>query len=748
MATKWKSKVAIILTAFLFTFGLSGFFFLSNNGYYYAQENYFETSEFRADIDEFTRYLTIYELNNIPLEEAKKSITVSDEEINEHRYRYGDLPQQIDEINLQYQNLIQGALDTDNQQVADAYIAERDEKINDITKNFESDEHVEAKVVAEKEQQLKEYYEERENQREEFTSYKKTFQYYFENSSSGEVYTNLNEVEGEPSLADINKTNMIYLTGYQMSEEYRAHLNNSRGYPDFVLSLNPKTGTFEGKIGIPNSLTSANQYMMKYENYKVEQIIFWTVVATSIVALFLSFYLMKTRKGMREEIRKWRSYYNKIPIDVRAVVFGLTTIVTIIAMFLIADQSYNIFDYPLSYGVPLAVGMMIASIGWALTFIQAKFLIEQVKDWKNLKNEWEKSFLFEATQFLKLFFNKVIRGLSEAFLHQSTGTQVFIVLGIVFGLGLASIMTFVHPVFVIFYIILLGAVGLPLAIVLINRIGYFNRIIEKTNELAVGNLGQDLQITGKSALATLASNVNVLKHGVKVSQNEQAKSERLKTELITNVSHDLRTPLTSIITYTELLKTVEITNEDSKAYLEIIDRKSKRLKVLIEDLFEVSKMASGNIELKKEKVDLVQLLQQALAEYDDTIIDSNLKFRVTNSKRQVYSQVDGQKLWRVFDNLIGNILKYSLENSRVYINLSTLDNQAVLTFKNISKYELAEDNNELFERFKRGDTSRHTEGSGLGLAIAQSIVDLHGGSLEMETDGDLFKVSIFLNLQE
>lgn len=243
----------------------------------------------------------------------------------------------------------------------------------------------------------------------------------------------------------------------------------------------------------------------------------------------------------------------------------------------------------------------------------------------------------------------------------------------------------------------------------------------------------------------MAGHLNVLKQGVKTSQTEQAKSERLKTELITNVSHDLRTPLTSIITYTELLKTPELTVEEKNSYIEIIDRKSKRLKVLIDDLFEASKMASGNVELNKDKVDLVQLLQQALAEYNDLIQESTLQFRVSIPETPVYAHVDGQKVWRVFDNLIGNIIKYALESTRVYITLKPDANRVILTFKNITKYELGESVDELFERFKRGDTSRQTEGSGLGLAIAKSIIDLHDGILDLEVDGDLFKVTIIFH---
>lgn len=290
-----------------------------------------------------------------------------------------------------------------------------------------------------------------------------------------------------------------------------------------------------------------------------------------------------------------------------------------------------------------------------------------------------------------------------------------------------------------------GVVSLPLFILIMSKAGYLNKVLTHTEELAAGNLGANIPVKGKSAIARHAANINDLRTAVNVSNKEQAKSERLKTELITNVSHDLRTPLTSIITYTELLKTPDLDQEDRASYIEILDRKSKRLKVLIDDLFEATKMASGNIELHKEKVDINQLLQQALAEHNEALSQSSLQLRVTQPDHSIYVYVDGQKLWRVFDNLIGNILKYALENTRVYISVKADQNQVVLLFKNITKYELGDDQGELFERFKRGDQSRHTEGSGLGLAIAKSIIDLHGGSLEIDVDGDLFKVTITLD---
>ncbi|MGL4821003.1 MAG: sensor histidine kinase, partial [Bacilli bacterium] len=224
------------------------------------------------------------------------------------------------------------------------------------------------------------------------------------------------------------------------------------------------------------------------------------------------------------------------------------------------------------------------------------------------------------------------------------------------------------------------------------------------------------------------------------SQKEQLKSERLKTELITNVSHDLRTPLTSIITYTDLLKSTHITEEERKGYIDIIDKKSKRLKLLIDDLFEVSKMVSGAIELKKEKINISQLLQQSLAEHDEQINVANLDVRINSSDVPLFVMVDGRKFWRLFDNLILNITKYSLPNTRVYIECEKCDEDLIITFKNISRFPLGVNSEELFERFKRGDVARHTEGSGLGLAIAKSIADLHDAHLDIQIDGDLFKV--------
>ncbi|MCD8502369.1 MAG: HAMP domain-containing histidine kinase [Bacillaceae bacterium] len=364
--------------------------------------------------------------------------------------------------------------------------------------------------------------------------------------------------------------------------------------------------------------------------------------------------------------------------------------------------------------------------------VQGKYLFETIRDMRSLKEEWDRSILIS-----------IYKNITDFILVRSIATQLIILIGF-FGSGLAMsvFVGMVEPWYVVPFLLAFVVVCIPVFTMIFLRIAYLNRIIINVDEIVKGASPTDLPIKGRSVFAKLAENINTLKQGVKSSQVEQLKSERLKTELITNVSHDLRTPLTSIITYTELLKGSNVSSDDRNAYIEIIDRKSKRLKVLIDDLFEASKMASGNIELVKEKVDIVQLLQQALAEYNESMQQSTLQFRITNPDKPIYVYVDGQKMWRVFDNLIANTLKYSLENTRVYLSVNQLEDSVLITFKNVTKYELGDNIDELFERFKRGDTSRQTEGSGLGLAIAKSIVDLHQGQLDIGIDGDLFKVSV------
>jgi len=277
---------------------------------------------------------------------------------------------------------------------------------------------------------------------------------------------------------------------------------------------------------------------------------------------------------------------------------------------------------------------------------------------------------------------------------------------------------------------------------------YLVKIIDKakaltkaSSELSKGNFDvvvpEDMGI-----LSPYARNLNNIKEGFKLAVEKEVRSQNMKTELISNVSHDLKTPLTSIITYIDLLKKEDIDEEAKKEYINILDKKSKRLKVLIEDLFEASKASSGNIELYLEKLDVVALLRQTLGELEEKINESSLQMRINLPENKIMCMLDGRKTYRIFDNILGNILKYAMPNSRVYINAEDKDNEISFTFKNISAYEMNFDPSEITERFTRGDKSRNTEGSGLGLAIAKSLVELQKGKLDISIDGDLFKLTV------
>lgn len=317
-------------------------------------------------------------------------------------------------------------------------------------------------------------------------------------------------------------------------------------------------------------------------------------------------------------------------------------------------------------------------------------------------------------------------------LYVISGLLLFVVSGI---LSIFPIGILIGIILTIIYIV-----------IFIKELIYLDKIIIGSKAATEGKLNCNIEEKGRGHLRELAHDINNIRDGLRKSIESEMKSENMKTELITNVSHDLKTPLTSIINYIDLLKRENIESETAKDYINILDKKSQRLKVLIDDLFEASKATSGAMELNITKIDIVQLLKQSLGENDERFKNSNLSVKLDIPDTKIFINGDGQRLYRVFENLISNIVKYSLSNTRVYIQMYVDDeNKVVIIMRNISAYELDFCANEITNRFKRGDSSRSTEGSGLGLAIAKSIVELHGGKFNIEVDGDLFKSIIKLN---
>ena len=263
-------------------------------------------------------------------------------------------------------------------------------------------------------------------------------------------------------------------------------------------------------------------------------------------------------------------------------------------------------------------------------------------------------------------------------------------------------------------------------------------LLESTRKLAAGDL--ETVITEDAGIfEPLKQELNKVQAGFQKAVEEELKSQNMKSELITNVSHDLKTPLTAIITYVNLLKDETISEEDRKKYIDILDRKSLRLKQLIEDLFEVSKANSGNIKIEKKMLNLTELVRQAAFELEDRLKEAQIDCRVSVPEKEIHLELDGEKTYRCLENLLTNVCKYALPGTRAYLNLYDKGDQAEIVLKNISRDELTMDVEELTERFMRGDKSRNTEGSGLGLAIVKSFVELQGGSFHIEADGDLFK---------
>lgn len=723
MREKWKPLLGLIcLTWFIF-----GIFTFSKIGYQYAGKSYFQSENFQHELDNFQADLGPLVLNLPTAEELKSKITVSQNEIEEHRNYYGSLGTQIDNIKSQYEDRIQEAANNNAAELKTKLEVERDAKIKDITKNFEDDEYVRKKIVAQKGVLIDQYIKAVKDEAKDFVKNYSYFSYELTNDD-GDTYR----------FGNINDSSVYKIT-------YVAHplrtgniSNNSShifyGSDVYVDSdvLN-ETTEYTGTITISKKAAQSAAVMAGYDQFKRNQFMYSIIWLTSIIA---AVFVWKWRKELLPTISglKEKEMVAKYRIDFQIALLFVTGCIYWYFSYIAFETIENTYQYNyVSFLIDFVVqAFVLISIGVAF-FVQVIWLYERVNTVEKLNENIKDSYLWGIGESMTdLFLNRSIA------LH-----SIVMIAAAFFGGGSFVASVTMGGGFPVMVFGICAIVGIPAMVVFLSKMGYLNRIMKDTKDMAEGRLNRDVKVKGKSPLAAHAENLNHLREGVRTSMHEQAKSERLKTELITNVSHDLRTPLTSIITYTDLLKNPDITEEERKQYIHILDKKSDRLKVLIEDLFEVSKMASGNIELHRSRVDVTQLVQQAVGEHEEDLCKARLDLRMSMPKDAIYAYVDGQKWWRLIDNLIVNVLKYALEGTRVYVTLKrTANGDAEFTVKNVAKYEISENADELFERFKRADASRHTEGSGLGLAIAQSIVDLHGARMSIDVDGDLFKVIV------
>ncbi len=490
-----------------------------------------------------------------------------------------------------------------------------------------------------------------------------------------------------------------------------------------------------------------------------KQITLFIIAIISILSSVALLVFIMCAAGHKEDFEGiYISKFDKFPIDIMIALFSVITIFLGAGLYWLCDSvyfemiSYN-SDMTLWVAIPyLAVLFIIAvffdSILFAIlsmttavrfktqTFIKTTIIYKFLsfaftifkKIFSGIKELFKKSFKFSFSMLrsIPLVWKTIIAVVSIMLFE-------FIILTLDWG--------FLWPTTWIFNCVL--SLGMIVVAILLKRIK------SGTEEIAKGNVYK--KIDTKYMFLDIkdhAENINNINDGIAKAVEERMKSERFKTELITNVSHDIKTPLTSIINYVDLLEKEEIENETAKEYVSVLSRQSARLKKLIDDLLEASKASTGNVNVNLTQLELGILLSQTLGEYDEKFTNSNLQVVLKKTDELLLVMADNRHIWRVFDNILNNISKYAQPNTRVYIDVIRRFDKVEISFKNISKEPLNISGDELMERFVRGDSSRNTEGSGLGLSIAKSLTEIQKGKLDIQIDGDLFKVCLTFPLSE
>ena len=568
----------------------------------------------------------------------------------------------------------------------------------------------------------------------------------------------LNQIQNIKFMVKNTKTNEYYTnTEYKTFDEFDKNIdeytnikidknNSNRSYIKTInkkVSENP-THYIEGKLldatpeenlevhmSFPKLLSNVeisdkvyNEYHQYTQTIKEVYICLILMIVNIIVFIISAVTYKKIKINEDHDEGILTKLSNKVPID--------------IILWLMAIDFLLYVPFSLSYyqGYRYMIEKICAVIG-AYLLIYAAYTIN-----RRSKKYDKKIYILKETIVYKLYKilkNTVISALKASKEIPLIKRIIIVSIGITFIGGGVSVL-----LYELFYNEVMLLFGIPMSMILftlyiVKKLAYLSNIIEGTSRIKNGELDYKIDLLGNDSFTNLAENINNIGEGLEKSIETQLRSERMKSELITNVSHDLKTPLTSIINYIELIKKEDVTPEHVNDYIKVLDQKSKRLKILIEDLFEASKASSGNLELNMENIDIVQLLRQSIGEMEEKLTNSNLDIRLKLSSEKINIYADGRRMYRVFENLLSNISKYSLPSTRVYIDLLESDESVIITMKNISSYELNFDATEITERFKRADESRNTEGSGLGLAISKDLVNLQGGKFSVEIDGDLFK---------
>ncbi len=461
---------------------------------------------------------------------------------------------------------------------------------------------------------------------------------------------------------------------------------------------------------------------------------YWVILIglASAVMCLLAIIFLCSSAGVREMAGEYKlSFIHRIPLDLYLAfcTFSALLLLVILSVAIRGDE-YEWFSLVMFVLVATFCSMMLSS---AIVTFAAR--VKRGAWWKN-------TIIYRILCLIKKFFVLCFRGVVYVFKHLPLIWQTLVLLLILKVLEFAFLVSG-YSTFSYFWLCEFAiSIWLVIYIVIALR-----KLQKAAKEMAGGNLDYRADLAHMpKILRDHGENLNNIGEGLKTALSEQIKSEHMKAELITNVSHDIKTPLTSIVNYVGLLKKDGLESESAPEYLEVLERQAAKLKKLTEDLIDASKATSGCIKVNAEIMDINVLLAQASGEYEGKFLQKELIPVLSLSEENPQIFADGGLVWRVFDNLFNNICKYSQKGTRVYLKSEVRGERVIISFSNISAAQLDISSDELMERFVRGDSSRNTEGSGLGLSIARSLVELQGGAFDIKIDGDLFKVEVAFDI--
>lgn len=472
----------------------------------------------------------------------------------------------------------------------------------------------------------------------------------------------------------------------------------------------------EVKIGVKEEITGMDKYTSVRKSefiYKLRYAVIATALVSFVIGIILFCFLMVSAGRKKDEKELQVGFLGTIPLEISSL--GM-----VLLMFSMTIWTYaNMGREALLVWLILGCIEYVIGINFCMNFA---ILCKKGKWWRNT------------------ICYKCFSGSGYLMRHLSIVWKTMFVFA---GICFAEFLFKIQAVYAYEEIGMWFLERLVIGLILWWYVIGLKRLKQAGDQMAKGQLEETIDTRHMSAeMKEHAKNLNKIREGMNLAVEQKMRSEHMKTELITNVSHDIKTPLTSIINYADLLSKLELEDEQAKEYIEVLGRQSTRLKKLIEDLIEASKATTGNLKAELVKNDVSVILTQTVGEFEERLQKNGLELILKQPEGEYNILADPRHLSRVFDNLMNNISKYAQPDTRVYLDVERKNGMVSIIFKNISKYELNISSEELMERFVRGDRSRHTEGSGLGLSIARSLTELMGGRFELEIDGDLFKVKL------